>query len=210
MATKAIVGEKVGMTQVWDDDNRVVPVTVLRSARAGSCRSRPTSATATPPLQVTFGTKKARKLTKPEAGQFEKAGVDPGPRSSSCASTTSSGYSVGQEIKADLLAEGEQVDVTAVSKGKGFAGAMKRHGFGGLGASHGTHRMHRAPGVHRRLRHARPGCSRARAWPAAWAAEKVTTLNLDRRRRPTPSATCCSSRARCPAPRAASSSSATP
>ena len=98
-------------------------------------------------LQVTFGTKKASKLTKPVAGQYDKAGVEPGTSLVELRLDDVSEYEVGQEIGADLLAQGELVDVTSVSKGKGFTGVMKRHGFSGLGASHGTHRVHRAPGA---------------------------------------------------------------
>ena len=147
MATKAIVGEKVGMTQVWDDQNRVVPVTVVRVAplprRPGQDRrarrllapSRSPSAPARP-----------RSLNKPEAGHFAKAGVEPGRRLVELRIDDVSGYEVGQELKADLLAAGDHIDVTAVSKGKGFAGAMKRHNFKGQGACHGNHKQHRAPG----------------------------------------------------------------
>ena len=146
MATKAIVGEKVGMTQVWDDDNRVVPVTVLRVKPCRIVQVKTDERDGYTALQVTFGTKKATKVTKPKLGHFEKAGVDPGPQLVELRLDDVSDYAVGQELKADLLADGDKVDVTAVSKGKGTAGTMKRHGFGGLPASHGAHRMHRAPG----------------------------------------------------------------
>ena len=146
MATKAIVGEKVGMTQVWDDENRVVPVTVLRVEPCRVVQVKTDERDGYSALQVTFGTKKASKLSKPKLGQFEKAGVDPGPRLVELRLDDVSDYAVGQELKADLLADGDKVDVTAVSKGKGFAGAMKRHGFAGQPASHGAHRIHRAPG----------------------------------------------------------------
>ena len=146
MATKAIVGEKVGMTQVWDDENRVVPVTVLRVKPCRVVQVKTDERDGYTALQVTFGLKKASKISKPKLGQFEKAGVDPGPRLVELRLDDVSDYSVGQELKADLLADGDKVDVTAVSKGKGFAGAMKRHGFGGMPASHGSHRTHRAPG----------------------------------------------------------------
>ena len=129
MATKAIVGEKVGMTQVWDDENRVVPVTVLRVKPCRVVQVKTDERDGYTALQVTFGTKKASKISKPKLGQFEKAGVDPGPRLVELRLDDVSDYSVGQELKADLLVDGDKVDVTAVSKGKGFAGAMKRHGF---------------------------------------------------------------------------------
>jgi large subunit ribosomal protein L3 len=97
-------------------------------------------------LQVTFGNRKATKLTKPVAGQYTKAGVDPGNKLVELRLDDVSSYEVGQEIGVDILAQGELVDVTSVSKGKGFTGVMKRHGFSGLGASHGAHKVHRAPG----------------------------------------------------------------
>jgi large subunit ribosomal protein L3 len=147
MATRAIVGEKVGMTQVWDDDNRVVPVTVLRVRPCRVVQVKTHERDGYSALQVTFGTKKASKLTKPVAGQYDKAGVDPGTSLVELRLDDVSEYEVGQEIGADLLAQGELVDVTSVSKGKGFTGVMKRHGFSGFSSSHGTHRVHRAPGA---------------------------------------------------------------
>jgi len=146
MATKAIVGEKVGMTQVWDDDNRVVPITVLQVAPLRVVSVRTPERDGYSALQVTFGQKKSTKLTKPVAGQYEKAGVESGEALVELRLDDVSGYEVGQEIKVDVLADGDLVDVTAVSKGKGFAGVMKRHGFHGVGASHGAHRNHRKPG----------------------------------------------------------------
>jgi large subunit ribosomal protein L3 len=147
MATRAIVGEKVGMTQVWDDDNRVVPVTVLRVRPCRVVQVKTNERDGYSALQVTFGHRKPSKLTKPVAGQYDKAGVDPGTRLVELRLDDVSDYEVGQEIGADVLAQGELVDVTSVSKGKGTSGVMKRHGFSGLGASHGTHRVHRAPGA---------------------------------------------------------------
>jgi large subunit ribosomal protein L3 len=147
MATRAIVGEKVGMTQVWDDDNQVVPVTVLRVRPCRVVQVKTDERDGYSALQVTFGQKKASKLTKPVAGQFSAAGVDAGTRLVELRLDDVSEYEVGQEIGVDVLSQGELVDVTSVSKGKGTAGVMKRHGFAGLGASHGAHRVHRAPGA---------------------------------------------------------------
>ena len=146
MATKAIVGQKVGMTQVWDDQNRIVPVTVLQVEPLRVVSIRTPERDGYSALQVTFGHKKATKLTRPVAGQYSKAGVDPGERLVELRLDDVSGYTVGQEINVAELVDGDLVDVTAVSKGKGFAGVMKRHGFAGQKASHGTHRVHRAPG----------------------------------------------------------------
>src|ERR687896_1584518 len=146
MASKAIVGEKVGMTQVWDDANRVVPVTVVsvRPCRVVQVKTPGTDGYGA--LQVTYGTKPARKLTKAAAGHYAKNGVEPGERLVELRLDDPSGYEVGQELGADVLPPGDRVDVTAVSKGKGTAGTMERHGFGGMPGSHGAHRVHRAPG----------------------------------------------------------------
>jgi large subunit ribosomal protein L3 len=146
MASKAIVGEKVGMTQVWDDDNRVVPVTMVKVAPLRIVQVKTLERDGYNAVQVTFGTRNARTLSKPKAGHFEKAGVDPGPKLVELRLDDVSGFEVGQEIKVDVLADGDLIDVTAVSKGKGFAGVMKRHNFKGLGAGHGVLRVHRAPG----------------------------------------------------------------
>jgi large subunit ribosomal protein L3 len=146
MANKALVGEKVGMTQVWDDDNRVVPVTMVKVAPLRIVQVKTLERDGYNAVQVTFGTRNARTLSKPKAGHFEKAGVDPGPKLVELRLDDVSGFEVGQELKVDVLADGDLIDVTAVSKGKGFAGVMKRHNFKGLGAGHGVHRVHRAPG----------------------------------------------------------------
>jgi large subunit ribosomal protein L3 len=146
MATKAIVGEKVGMTQVWGDDNRVIPVTVLKVAPARVVQIKTTERDGYSALQVTYGHKDPRKLTKPEAGHFAKAGVEAGTNLVELRLESVDGFEVGQEIKVDVLQAGDMVDVTAISRGKGWAGAMKRHNFKGQGASHGNHKMHRSPG----------------------------------------------------------------
>ena len=146
MANRAIVGEKVGMTQVWDDQNRVVPVTVLKVTPARIVQVKRPDTDGYSAVQVTYGTKKVRSLTKPEAGHFEKGSVEPGVRLVELRVDDSSEYTVGQELSVELLAAGDMIDVTAISKGKGFAGGMKRHNFKGLGAGHGTHKKHRAPG----------------------------------------------------------------
>ena len=146
MATKAIVGEKLGMTQVWDDAHRVIPVTVLKVAPARIVQVKTTERDGYTALQVTYGIKEAKKLTKPEAGHFAKAGVQAGRNLVELRLDSVDGFSVGQEITVDTLVAGQKVDVTAVSRGKGWAGAMKRHNFKGQGASHGNHKMHRSPG----------------------------------------------------------------
>ena len=178
MATKAIVGEKVGMTQVWDEAQRVVPVTVVKVAPIRVVAVRTPEGDGYSALQVTYGQRRASLVNKPESGHFAKAGVEPGKRLLELRIDDSSGYTVGQQIDASLLAAGDKIDVTAISKGKGFAGAMKRHNFKGQGASHGTHKKHRAPG-------SIGGCATpARVFKGTrmagrMGASKVTTLNLE-------------------------------
>ena len=146
MATKAIVGEKVGMTQIWDDQNRVVPVTVVRIKPVRVVRVMTPETQGYSALQVTYGTIKEQRMSKPELGHFAKNNVEPGKKLVELRIDDVSTYTVAQEIGADLFEAGEKVDVTGVSKGKGTAGAMKRHNFKGQGASHGNHKHHRAPG----------------------------------------------------------------
>ena len=178
MATKAIVGEKVGMTQIWDEAQRVVPVTMVKVAALRVVRVKTPEQEGYSALQVTYGVRAASKLNKPEAGHFAKAGVEPGVRLVELRLDDTSGYSVGQEINAGILAAGDKIDVTAVSKGKGFAGGMKRHNFKGQGAAHGTHKKHRAPG-------SVGACATpARVFKGTRMAghmgsERVTTLNLE-------------------------------
>jgi large subunit ribosomal protein L3 len=146
MATKAIVGEKVGMTQLWDDQNNVVPVTVVKVSPARVVQVKTPERDGYAAIQVTYGQVKASRVNKPEAGHFAKAGVAPGKDLLEFRVDDAGAWSVGQEIGVDIWEAGEIVDVTAVSKGKGFTGTMKRHNFGGLPASHGSHRTHRTPG----------------------------------------------------------------
>jgi large subunit ribosomal protein L3 len=146
VATKAIVGEKVGMTQIWDEEHRAVPVTVLKVAPVRVVQVKTPEREGYSALQVTWGVRKTSTLTKPEQGHFAKAGVEPGRGLVELRIDDTTGYEVGQQLGADVLTVGERVDATAVSKGKGFAGAMKRHNFKGQGAGHGNHKKHRSPG----------------------------------------------------------------
>ena len=189
MATKAIVGEKVGMTQVWDDQNRAIPVTVVRVSPARVVQVKTPEKEGYSAVQVTWGTRRTSTLSKPELGHFEKAGVTPGKKLVELRLDDVSGYEVGQEILADMFEKGEMIDATAVSKGKGFAGGMKRHNFSGQGAAHGNHKHHRAPA--RSAPAPRPDVSsRARRWPDAWAAVRSPrpTSKCRRRRRAQPRA----------------------
>jgi large subunit ribosomal protein L3 len=146
VASKAIVGEKVGMTQVWDDQNRAIPVTVLKVAPARVVQVKRPETDGYSALQVTWGFRRNSTLTKPQLGHYAKAGVDPGRKLVELRLDDVSDYAVGQELAADLWEAGERVDAIAVSKGKGFAGGMKRHNFKGQGGAHGNHKHHRAPG----------------------------------------------------------------
>ena len=146
VAAKAIVGEKVGMTQVWDEQNRAIPVTVVRVNPARVVQVKTPEKEGYAALQVTWGTRRVSTMTKGELGHYDKAGVTPGKKLVELRVDDVAGYEVGQEIAADTFEKGEMIDATAVSKGKGFAGGMKRHNFAGQGAAHGNHKHHRAPG----------------------------------------------------------------
>ena len=146
MTARAIVGEKVGMTQVWDEQNRLVPVTVLKVTPARVVQVKTPDSDGYSAVQVTYGLQKASRVNKPESGHFAKAGVDAGKKVLELRLDDVSAYNVGDTIAADVFEAGAKVDVTSVSKGKGFAGTMKRHNFSGQGASHGNHKHHRAPG----------------------------------------------------------------
>jgi large subunit ribosomal protein L3 len=178
MASKAIVGRKVGMTQRWDDANRVVPVTVVEVLPCRVVQVKTTERDGYSAVQVTMGARKASKLTKPEAGHFAKAGVAPGQRLVELRLDDSDTYAVGQEITVESFAAGELVDVTGTSKGRGFAGVMKRHGFKGQKASHGAHRIHRAPGSIGAC--ATPArVFKGTRMAGRLGAQRVTTLNLE-------------------------------
>ncbi|GAA1154131.1 50S ribosomal protein L3 [Ornithinicoccus hortensis] len=144
-SVKGVLGEKLGMTQVWDADNRLVPVTVIK---AGPCVVTQVRAEADGynAIQIAFGAIDPRKVNKPMKGHFDKAGVTPRRHLVEVRTSDAGEYAVGQELTAETFEGGQTVDVTGTSKGKGFAGVMKRHGFHGVSSSHGAHRNHRKPG----------------------------------------------------------------
>jgi large subunit ribosomal protein L3 len=146
MAQQAIVGEKVGMTQTWVDD-KVVPVTVVRVDPMRIVQIKTSERDGYTALQVTYGHRDAKKLIKPAAGHFAKAGVQPGKRLVELRLDSVDGFEVGQEITVEQIESGARVDVTGTSRGKGFAGTIKRHNFAGQPASHGNHKSHRKPGA---------------------------------------------------------------
>ncbi|MBA2463598.1 MAG: 50S ribosomal protein L3 [Nocardioidaceae bacterium] len=144
---RGLLGTKLGMTQTWDENNRIVPVTVIAAGTNVVTQVRQPETDGYNAVQIGFGEIEGRrKVTKPQAGHFDKAGVTPRRHLVEIRTADASTYSVGQELSPELFAAGEDVDVTGTSKGKGFAGVMKRHGFHGVGASHGAHRNHRKPG----------------------------------------------------------------
>ncbi|QMU79338.1 50S ribosomal protein L3 [Streptacidiphilus sp. PB12-B1b] len=143
---KGILGEKLGMTQVWDENNRIVPVTVVKAGPNVVTQVHTADGTGYDAVQIGFGEIDPRKVNKPLAGHFAKAGVTPRRHLVELRTSDAGEYTLGQEITAELFEAGVKVDVTGTSKGKGFAGVMKRHNFHGLGAGHGVQRKHRSPG----------------------------------------------------------------
>ena len=143
---KALLGTKLGMTQIWDENGVLRPVTVVRVDTNVVTQVRTIETDGYEAVQLAFGDIDARKVTKPLAGHFAKAGVEPRRHVAEIRTTLASEFTPGQELAADTFEVGQLVDVTGTSKGKGFAGVMKRHGFAGVGASHGAHRNHRKPG----------------------------------------------------------------
>jgi large subunit ribosomal protein L3 len=143
---KGLLGEKLGMTQVFDENNRIVPVTVVQAGPCVVTQVRAADVDGYAAVQIAYGAIDPRKVTKPRGGHFAKAGVTPRRHLVELRTDDAGDYTLGQEITADLFESGQTVDVVATSRGKGTAGVMKRHGFHGVGASHGSHRNHRKPG----------------------------------------------------------------
>ncbi|MFC5997277.1 50S ribosomal protein L3 [Quadrisphaera sp. GCM10027208] len=141
-----LLGTKLGMTQVWDADGRLVPVTVIQAGPCVVTQVRTPEVDGYSAVQLAFGAIDPRKVTKPLTGHFEKAGVTPRRHLVELRTSDAAEYSAGQELTAEVFTAGQSVDVVGTTKGKGTAGVMKRHGFAGVGASHGAHRNHRKPG----------------------------------------------------------------
>jgi large subunit ribosomal protein L3 len=176
-AVKGIIGEKLGMTQVWDDQNQVVPVTVIQAGPCVVTQVRTPATDGYSAVQLAYGQIDPRRVNKPDAGHFKKAGVTPRKHVAEIRTTDAVDYTVGQELGPDVFEAGQLVDVTATSRGKGFAGAMKRHGFHGLRASHGVERKHRSTGS------VSAGTTPGRTFPGKkmpgrMGGERVTTQNL--------------------------------
>jgi len=144
--TKGLLGKKLGMTQVWDANNKLVPVTVVEITPNVVTQLRSQEVDGYTAVQIAYGQIDPRKVTQPLTGHFEKAGVTPRRHLTELRTDDTSEYSLGQELTVDIFEPGKKVDVVGTSKGKGFAGVMKRHNFKGVSASHGSHRNHRKPG----------------------------------------------------------------
>ena len=143
---KGLLGRKLGMTQVWNEDNRLVPVTVIEVGSNVVTQVRTADKDGYAAVQIGYGQIDPRKVTKPLTGHFEKAGVTPRRHLVELRTLDAGDYAAGQELSAETFESGQVVDITGTTKGKGFAGVMKRHGFHGVSSSHGAHRNHRKPG----------------------------------------------------------------
>jgi large subunit ribosomal protein L3 len=143
---QGVLGAKLGMTQVWDDAGRLVPVTVIQAGPCVVTQVHTTDSDGYDAVQIAYGAIDPRKVNQPMAGHFAKAGVTPRRHLVEMRTPDAGEYSLGQEVTAEVFESGQKVDVVGTTKGKGTAGVMKRHGFHGVGASHGAHRNHRKPG----------------------------------------------------------------
>ncbi|PZF57375.1 50S ribosomal protein L3 [Curtobacterium sp. MCSS17_008] len=143
---KGLLGKKLGMTQVWDENNKFIPVTVIEVGPNVVTQIRNVERDGYEAIQIAAGAIDPRKVNKPAAGHFEAAGVTPRRTLTEIRTNDAAEYTLGQELTVDTFEAGQKVDVVGTSKGKGFAGVMKRHGFAGVSASHGAHRNHRKPG----------------------------------------------------------------
>jgi large subunit ribosomal protein L3 len=146
-AVQGLLGTKLGMTQVWDENNKLVPVTVIEVSPNVVTQLRTVEKDGYTAVQIAAGAIDPRKVNKPEAGHFAKAGVTPRRHLTEVRTADADSYTIGQELTVDAtFVAGQKVDVVGTSKGKGTAGVMKRHNFKGVSASHGSHRNHRKPG----------------------------------------------------------------
>jgi large subunit ribosomal protein L3 len=142
---KGILGAKLGMTQVWDN-NKIVPVTVVQAGPCVVTQVRTPETDGYAAVQLAYGSIDPRKVSKPKSGHYAKAGVSPRRHIVELRTTDAGEYELGQEVTVDAFEPGTAIDVTGKTKGKGYAGVMKRHGFHGLKSSHGVERKHRSPG----------------------------------------------------------------
>ena len=144
--SKGLLGKKLGMTQVWDANNKLIPVTVVEITPNVVTQLRSEEVDGYLAVQIAYGQIDPRKVNKPATGHFDKAGITPRRHLTEVRTADAAEYTLGQEIAVDIFVAGQKVDVVGTSKGKGFAGVMKRHNFKGVSSSHGSHRNHRKPG----------------------------------------------------------------
>ena len=174
---KGLLGKKLGMTQAWDANNKMIPITVVEAGSNVITQIKNAETDGYTAIQVAYGAIDPRKVNKPDAGHFEKAGVTPRRFLAEIRTLDADTYEVGQELGVEVFEVGQVVDVVGTSKGKGFAGHMKRHGFSGVGASHGAHRNHRKPGSIGAT--TTPGrVFKGTRMAGRMGQDKVTTLNL--------------------------------
>lgn len=176
---KVIIGEKLGMTQVFDDENRAIPVTVIKAGPVRVTQIKRPETDGYAAIQIAYKEMKANAANRPQTGHFAKAGVAPHRHVVEIRVDNPDDYTLGQEISiGDVLEVGQRADATGISKGKGFAGVMKRHGFKGQGASHGAHKVHRAPGsIGAAATPAR--VFKGKRLPGRMGGDTTTILNLD-------------------------------
>ena len=141
-----LVGRKVGMTRLYNEDGSATPVTVLEMMPNRISQLKTVETDGYAAIQVTVGAKKASRVTKPQAGHYAKAGVEAGSVTIESRVDDVADYEVGGNLTVEMFSEGQLVDVTGTSQGKGFAGVIKRHNFAGKDATHGNSINHRTPG----------------------------------------------------------------
>lgn len=174
--TKGILGKKLGMTQVFTAEGLVVPVTVIQAGPCVVLQKKDAENDGYEAIQIGFDDQKEKNSTKPELGHAKKAGATPKRYVQEIRGVELGQYELGQEIKADLFAEGEFVDVTGTSKGKGFQGSIKRHGQARGPMTHGSH-YHRGPGSMGSIQSNR--VPKGKKLPGHMGKETVTLQNLE-------------------------------
>lgn len=172
---KAILGKKIGMTQIFDDKGNVIPVTVIKAGPCMVVQKKTEETDGYKAIQVGFEDQKEKRLNKPKTGHYKKAGVTPKKFLKELPLSSVDEYEVGQEIRADIFQEGDLVDVTGISKGKGFTGTIKRHNQSRGPMTHGSH-YHRGPGSMGSIDAAR--VFKGKALPGRKGGDRVTVQKL--------------------------------
>lgn len=174
---KGIIGRKIAMTQVFTEDGKVIPVTMVEAGPCLVTQIKTVEKEGYDALQLGFGAVKEKRLNRPQRGHFQSKDLEPRRHLAEVRVEDPSGYRLGQEIKVDIFSKGDRVDITGRSRGKGYAGVIKRHNFGGGPGSHGAH-FHRAPG-------AIGACAtpsrvfKGSRMPGRMGGERVTAQNLE-------------------------------